>query len=166
MSTEKDKGGRPTDYEETFARQAFVACKRGGFSQRNLAELFGVHHSTIKNWMGEYPEFKESIDDGKKAHKVEAAFYKRAVGITYTETVTETIIGVDEIGEQKFARVVKEKKTKKFIPPDVRAGEIFLTNRDPERWKSKQNIEMTGANGGPVIMQVSTGVDRGPGESD
>ncbi|NDV19230.1 hypothetical protein GO013_07330 [Pseudodesulfovibrio sp. JC047] len=162
-----DKGGRPTEYDsEKHPRQALVACKRGGFSQRQLAELFDVDEKTIRNWLGRFPEFKDAVEDGKKLHKVEAAFFKRAVGIRYTETVTETLIGVTEIGEQSFARVVKEKKTKKFIPPDVRAGEVWMTNRDPERWKSRQNIEMTGANGGPVIMQISTGVERGPGERD
>ena len=36
------------------------------------------------------------------------------------------------------------KKLKKHIPPDVTAQIFWLKNRDPERWRDKQEIQHSG----------------------
>ena len=40
----------------------------------------------------------------------------------------------------------------KHVPPDPRAGEFWLTNRAPDRWKHKQNIEHNEATDSPLRL--------------
>jgi hypothetical protein len=46
--------------------------------------------------------------------------------------------------------VVTRVKVVKHYPPDTAACIFFLCNRDKDNWKQKNQIEHTGAGGGPI----------------
>lgn len=130
----KDKGGRPTDYQPEFARQALFVIEDSGFSMAKLCKLFNVARSTIYRWMEFNTEFSDAIRQGRKAFeglKIHRALVKRATGYRYTETVKEW----DPV--LKDYRVVK--KTAKQVAPDVNAIKHWQVNMDPKNWTDQKD---------------------------
>ena len=119
-----DGAGRPSLYKPEFAEQAYGLCLAGATNQE-LADGFGVAHSTIDNWLRKHSEFAQAVKrggalaDGKVAH----GLYSRAVGYTY-----ETTRVVLYKGEPVVLPYTVHK------PPDVRAGTFWLRNRRPDQW--------------------------------
>lgn len=164
----KDKGGRPTKYKPEYAEQAKDICRWGGFSQAKLAKVFGVDKKSITNWRKEFEDFDDAIRAGMDRFNMDLAeksLLKLVKGFRIKEKKYEQGKVLGDDGKETVEMVLVEERTKQ-IPPNVRAIETFLRSRDPERWPSKQNIELTGKNGTPVQMTIYTGVDRGPGDSD
>lgn len=125
----KNKGGRPTKYHASYAKQAFKLCLLGATDEQ-MGGVFEVNELTIRRWRKKYPKFCTAIKDGKiKADAVVAdSLYQRAKGYTHPE---EKIFCTDG----SVTRV----KTKKHYPPDTAAAFIWLKNR--AGWKDKQTQE-------------------------
>jgi hypothetical protein len=149
MKTKKGKMGAPPKYQEDFARMAEVACHDGA-TDKKLAELFGVCERTVNNWKRKHLDFLQSTQRGKDefdSNIVEYALKKISLGIHYTETTREAR---GENGE-----LVVTKKVRKFIPPNDRAIRFWLKNRQPNRWRDTQAVEVTGKEGGPVQQELT-----------
>lgn len=133
----KHPGGRPPDYKPEYAQMAQFCIEDSGFSMFKLAKLFKVSRSTIYRWIEGHQEFRDAVEkgrtvwDGLKIHK---SLVKRAVGFRYTETTQEA----DENGDMKTT-----KKVSKMFPPDVAAIKHWQVNRDPDRWKDRQDVHVT-----------------------
>jgi len=143
---EKNKGGRPPTYKEDYARQAYVACKNSGCTDPELAELFNVSRTSINNWKNEHPEFLDAIKRGKDEFDVATAencLKKRIEGYEYQEAKVVEVDGV----------VTRKEVTKKHIAPDVGALCFFLKNRNPERWRDKQDFLLSGDKDNPVALK-------------
>lgn len=142
--------GQPTKFQDKYIHFAYVACKEGGFTDLKLAELFKVSKATINNWKKDYPHFLDSIKKGKDewdCASAEKSMLKRVVGFRYTETTRE-------------ANIIKgglsiTKKVSKFIPPDVKACDIWLCNRNPKRWRKLKHVELTGKDGSALFANLS-----------
>ncbi len=104
MKEEKmNAGGRGiTGYRAEYDEQAYNYCLLGATNE-TLAEFFGVSATTIKKWMNKYPGFKESIRRGKDLADMEVArsLYRRAVGYSYEQVVTEYVRAADNQGESE-----------------------------------------------------------------
>ena len=124
---------RPTNYRNEYAEQARKLCLLG-YTDKQLADFFGVNERTINRWKSDYPEFCQSIKKGKEFAdgEVVESLYKRAIGIEYEEVELKTD------GQNKSKRVVK-----KLIPPDTTAQIFWLKNRQPKSWRDKQVTETT-----------------------
>ncbi|AUR91227.1 hypothetical protein NVP1228O_64 [Vibrio phage 1.228.O._10N.261.49.C1] len=129
--SESNPVGRPTKYKECYADIAAKACKLGA-TDVDLAEMFSVNQSTINEWKHRHPEFSESLKSGKRHcdAKVEDALYSRALGYEYEEHK-------EEVSEQGKKVTI----TKKQQAPDTTAQIFWLKNRQPERWRDKQQVE-------------------------
>ena len=133
--------GAPTKYKEEYAHQAYLYCKGCGATDIELAEFFKVSKATIENWKDKHDQFLDSVKRGKDFYDtgmVENALLNRALGMKITET---RISGGGSDDEAPSAiEVTKE------IPPDTGAAIFWLKNRNPARWRDKQEqvkIEMT-----------------------
>lgn len=150
----KNKGGRPTKFKNDYIRQAYVACKEAPFTDVKLAKLFNVSKATIANWKNEHPEFLESIKKGKDEWDcltAEKCLLKRVTGYRYTETTRE----LNPLSKDKDqAKMIITKKISKHVSPDVKACDIWLCNRHPERWRKLKHVELTGKDGDPLIVEV------------
>jgi len=130
-------GGRPTSYKPEFCGMAKLCIEDSGFSLIKLAKLFDVSRSTIYKWMEEHKEFSDTLEkardfyDGIKIHK---SLVKRAEGFAYNETTQE----VDKEGKMAIVR-----KVRKYFPPDIASIKHWQVNRDPEKWKDRQNIDLS-----------------------
>lgn len=124
-----DVGGRPSKYREEYARQARLFVERGA-TDRELAELFGVHRATIYRWKNEHAEFCDAVNARARETadaRVERAFYERCVGYEYES-------------ERVFCRdgLVTRVPVTEHVPPDPSACLNWLKNRRPDEWREKK----------------------------
>ena len=91
--------------------------------------------------MRDHKEFLDAIESGRDLWtnaKVKASLAKRAIGFRFTETTMEQQTD-KETGETKMVPV---RKVRKYVPPDVSAIKHWQTNRDPEKWRDKKDVDL------------------------
>lgn len=140
--------GRPTRYKEEFADQARKLCLLGA-TDIELAAFFGISTGTLDAWKKRHSEFLSSIKSGKDIADAEVAdrLYQRALGYSHKAV---KIMAVDKT-------VVREDYVEHY-PPDTQAASLWLRNRQPKKWRDKQDIEHAGKDGGPIQTETTTKV--------
>lgn len=132
----KSKGGRPTDYKESYNEQARKLSLLG-LTDKGLADFFDVAVSTLSLWKVKHPSFSESIRAGGQIAdaNVTASLYERAVGYSHKE---------DHIAVFQGAAVITP--TTKHYPPEPQAARYWLNNRQRKsnNWRDKQELELSG----------------------
>ena len=125
--------GQPTKYKLEYNELACNYCLLGA-TDKKLGEYFDVDESTINNWKIAYPDFFESIKDGRERAdaRVVQSLYKRATG--YTQRSQKAM---QYQGEVIIANVVEE------VPPDTTAAIFWLKNRQGKNWRDKQEVALT-----------------------
>jgi hypothetical protein len=123
---------RPSKYKIEYAEQAYKLCLLGA-TDKELADFFEVTESTLNLWKLNHNEFSESLKSGKfEADAVIASkLYHRAKGYEHPEIITATFQG--EITDMKTVT--------KHYAPDTTAAIFWLKNRQPAKWRDKQEIE-------------------------
>ncbi|MEW4414440.1 transposase [Clostridium sp. AN503] len=147
---------------------------RDGLTDEQLAERMNITPSTLYEWKKRYSEISESLKKGKEVVdiQVENALLKRALGYAYNEdkyiSVPMELAEYDEkltqymklyrfehpeatdselmlIKEQfpKTKMILAERKTKEVVP-DTTAQIFWLKNRRPDKWRDKQDMELSG----------------------
>jgi len=122
--------GRPTKYKKEYAQQAYKLCLLGA-TDADLASFFEVNEDTINEWKKVHLEFSESIKKGKEIADAEVAnkLYHRALGYEHPE---------DKIFNDSGKPLIVP--TIKHYPPDPTAAIFWLKNRQPGRWRDKQEF--------------------------
>lgn len=126
--------GAPTKYNSEYNEQVYKICLLGA-TDKDLADFFNVAESTINNWKKEYPEFLESIKRGKQIADANVAdrLYQRALGFEHDSEEIKVIEGD-----------IERVPVRKVYPPDPTSAIFWLKNRQPEKWRDKQEIENNG----------------------
>jgi hypothetical protein len=121
--------GRETAYKNSFAKVVEKMCHLG-LSDKELADFFEVSKQTLYTWKGKHPAFAEAIKRGKQVSDAEVAnkLYKRAIGYSHKE---------DKIFIHRGKPVVVS--TLKHYPPDTAAIKFWLTNKQKDIWKDRQD---------------------------
>lgn len=124
--------GRPTEYKEEYNLQAEKLCKLGA-TDKELADFFEVVESTINEWKLKHAGFSESIKKGKTLADAEIAesLYHRAKGYSHPDVDIKVIEG----------KIVMTDLTKHY-PPDTIAGIFWLKNRQKDKWRDKQEMDV------------------------
>jgi transposase-like protein len=164
MSERKGIGGRPTAYKEEYCQQAYVACADGGFTINKLAKLFSVAPSTIKLWMVKHEEFSASVKKGRDEFNLEVAeqcLLKRIKGFSYKETTKKLVKTTDASTGEATEEMKTIQTVSKAVAPDTTALIFFLKNRDPKRWRDKQDVQVSGAVVLSEIVNFIDGTSRG-----
>lgn len=114
-----------------------------------LAGRMGITRSTLARWKKDNSDISDAISrgrtDARACVEVEETLFRRATGYTvpvkkamkvktvqYDETTGRRISETEEIVE-----AIEEQ----HVPADVGAIRFYLTNRAPERWKNKVEME-------------------------
>ena len=136
----KHPGGRPTKYKPEYCEQVYKLCLLGA-TDSEIADFFEVDERTINNWKISYPEFFQSIKNGKEKADADVAnsLYNRAKGYE------QEVVKVFQFQGQPIVVPVTEK-----VAPDTGAAIFWLKNRHPKRWRDR--VEHTGADGGPIAI--------------
>lgn len=124
--------GRPSLYKKEYAEQAHKLCLLGAID-KEIGDFFGVSEQTINSWKTRYPAFREALTVGKSQADAEVAtrLFQRALGYSHPEEK----IFCSAQGE------VTRVETNKHYAPDTTAAIFWLKNRQPERWRDKQEVE-------------------------
>lgn len=115
----------------------FVDC--GGASRKDLCAYLKITLKTLENWLKK-PDFFEAIEEAKRdfratvEKKIVQSLARAAMGYEYEQVIEKTVKGV----------IVEVTKKNMRVEPNVGAGIFLLTNIAPERWKNRQNKEVTG----------------------
>lgn len=137
---EKKKRGRPSLFKPEYCDQVTKLCRLGA-TDIDLAQFFGVTHTTLNSWKASHPEFLASLRAGKIEADMQVAnsLFKRATG--YVVEVEKVI------GRGESRKVVKLNVA---VEPDTQACMFWLKNRRKDQWRDKQDHEITGKDGGPI----------------
>ena len=147
--TEKKKLHGNTSYKEVYNSIALNLCKLGA-QDKDLADSFSVDVRTIDNWKVSYPEFFQSIKEGKTFYDtglIENALKRKALGYEYEEVKEES----------EGDKVTKKTVTKKHLAPDTGAIALYLKNRASGDWKDK--VEHTHIDSSTLADVVSSAAD-------
>lgn len=136
MSEETPKIGRPSKFDES-KKEIMEKLYKRGFTDAEVAEIIGVTDRTINNWKIERPSFFQSLKDWKvdADRQVERALYERACGYNAPEE--------KQFFDPKNKEVITHQAIKHF-PPDPTSMIFWLKNRQPKKWRDKQEVENTG----------------------
>ncbi|SIQ87738.1 hypothetical protein SAMN05880574_13012 [Chryseobacterium sp. RU37D] len=131
MKKEKIKDGAPTKYKEEYNDQVRKLCLLGS-TDKDIASFFGVTETTINNWKLEYPNFFESIKEGKEYADANVAdrLYQRALGFEHDSEEIKIVEGN-----------IKRIPVRKVYPPDPTSAIFWLKNRKAVAWRDKQENE-------------------------
>ena len=105
---------------------------RDGLTDEQIAQNMGIAPKTLYRWKEQYCQICQSLKRGKEVvdRQVENALLKRALGYKYDEVTIE--------------KGVETKRVTKEVVPDTTAQIFWLKNRRPDKWKDKQDVEVSG----------------------
>lgn len=138
------KRGRPASYKTEYAAQAAKLCALGA-TDFELADFFGVDTRTIYRWKNTQSDFCQAVTCGKDLadERVERALFNRAVGYSFE---SEKVF--------QFQGVVVRAPTIEHVPPDPSAAKLWLTNRRPEAWREKQEVDHRSSDGSMSPIRI------------
>ena len=135
-------------FKEDYIEQARKLCTLGAIDE-DLAEFFNVTVRTIYNWKNDYPNFADTLRESKLAldTKVVRSLFERATGYTHTDYKFATHGG----------KITDVREYQKHYPPETAAIIFWLKNRQPNLWRDKQHMELSGS---ITAERLSEGRDR------
>jgi len=150
--------GRPTKFKEEYIHQARIAFGEG-FTDVKFCEMLNIGRRTFNDWRQAHEEFSKAVQEGKDefdTDRVEASLKKRALGFRYTEKTREPCIirKKGETPEIVDLQLSVTRTVTKVIPGDTTAQIFWLKNRRRERWKDIKATEISGADGGPIPIDL------------
>jgi len=125
--------GRPTKYNPDYEPMIKLMAEKGA-TDAEMAKAVGVTFQTFNNWKKAKPKFFESLKDWKITADlaVEQALYKRACGM-----------------------VVRDGDKDRELPPDATSMIFWLKNRQPAKWREKQD-NGEGEESQPLQITINT----------
>lgn len=101
-----------------------------GYDTAAIAKKIGVSEKTLLMWCSKYPEINEAVHSGGDMadRLVEKALFKRAVGYTQTERVSQ----LSKEGDMELVKVVE-----KEVMPSTTAQIFWLKNRCGYEWDGR-----------------------------
>ena len=140
-------GGRPSKFPEG-QESAIKKLVLMGASDEDLAEAYNVTFQTVNNWKKDRPSFFESLKGWKEEADtaVERSLYQRACGYQTTEIRTAVHEGM----------ITDVQSVPKHFPPDTTACIFWLKNRQPNNWRDKREVDLSGEVG---ILEINLGGD-------
>ena len=137
-------------------------CKhlRQGSSIKSACAAVGISRETFHKWKKEKSDFSDKAAKAMAIpdRKVENAMYKSARGYSYTETEYKAVQVKEKI------KHIPIKKTRKIIQASVGAQKFILINRNPEEWRDKQDLNLSGDMNITVISAIPRKKDNAASE--
>lgn len=129
--------GRPSSYRNEFADKAYKLCLLGA-TQEEIADLLCVSLQTLYTWREKHPEFMEAFTRGKQDADANVAnrLYQRAMGYSHEAVKIFMPAGSNEPVYAPYTE---------HYPPDTQAASLWLRNRQPAKWRDKQEHEHSGS---------------------
>ena len=150
INNKKNPVGRPTKYLPVYAEQAKKLAIKG-LIDKEIYNILGISEVTGIEWKKKYPEFNKALNEGKRNinQEVENKLIDLALGYEFDSEQIVIVSDGSQIGSH-WERV----PVKKRIEPNLGAIKEWSWNRNPNRWKNKQSIELSNENNEPFIIEI------------
>ena len=117
-----------------------------GLTDAEIARSMGIRRETLSVWKKQHPNVSNAIKRGRllACEVIENALFKRATGMTLTETVTtEEFEGTLEDGKPHSGSIKQTERTiTREVPPDTGAIIFYLKNRMPDRYADRRETKV------------------------
>ena len=121
-----NKNGPKCQYDHNRHPVLIKWMSRNGLTDREIAQEFGISSRQLYRWYKIYPELCQSKEDKNMADiRVEESLLKLALGYDVEES---------EVVATNGGRTMQIKKTKRHVPPSLKACRMWLMNRQPDKW--------------------------------
>lgn len=134
---------RKGKYEDWLTEEGLLKIEgwaKDGLNDEQIAHNIGIGVRTFYTWLSKYKQLKHVLKQSKEVvdREVENALLKSAIGYYLDEE------RIDSEGNVYPVR--------RFVPPNTTAQIFWLKNRKPNEWRDKKQTELTGANGGNLVI--------------
>ena len=134
---------RKGKYEDWLTEEGLLKIEgwaKDGLNDEQIAHNIGIGVRTFYEWLSKYKQLKQVLKQSKEVvdREVENALLKSATGYYVDEE------RIDSEGNVYPVR--------RFVPPNTTAQIFWLKNRKPNEWRDKKQTELTGANGGNLVI--------------
>lgn len=138
--------GRPSEYKPEYVTKVLEMAERGA-TDVEIADCFDVSVRTLYRWKAEHEDFRQALKVAKDVadERVERSLYQRALGFEHDAVK----IFVSKEGG------VTQVPYREIVPPDTTACIFWLKNRKKAEWRDKQDHEVTGAGGTPLLPTIT-----------
>jgi len=123
-------------------------------TDQELAGKLGITRSTLALWKKTNSDISDAVSRGRAdvhaCEQVEKTLLERSLGYTIQ---VQKAIKVRRVEYDNFGKRILEKEDVVYatedqhVPADVNAIKFFLTNRAPERWANRVEMEAAISNG-------------------
>lgn len=130
---------------------------QAGKTMKQIASKLGVGESTLYAWSASKPDFREALAASRSVadELVEIAMFQRAVGYRHPAV---------KIHFDKESGKFMTYRYTEIYPPDTTAGQFWLKNRKPKKWKDVQKVEHdVGTNLAEALRKGRERVDKDKG---
>jgi transposase-like protein len=150
-----NKGGYGVTKYEPEMDQTVFQLAREGLSIAQIAEELGVSRPTVDNWRKIHKSFCAALDMGRELvdDQVENALFKRALGYSHPD-----------VHISNFQGEITVTPITKHYAPDTGAAKLWLTNRRPDKWRERTEVETRGSltlEAGDSILGMLTRIRAG-----
>ncbi len=146
-------------YTKKMVDRIVEFVKTDTFTVAEICVKVGISRRVWYQWVDEHPEFAQALEDAARERldklvlEAKKSLMKKVKGYDAQETKVTTVPSgkLDVDGKTPIPKIKEQITTTKHVAPDTGAIIFVLTNGDPEHFKNRQNAELTGANGEPLI---------------
>lgn len=143
--------GRPTKLTPDVHEKIVAAIRAGNYIE-TAAHYAGVAPGTVFRWL------KEADEPGAHRAKVE---FREAVNHARAESEMRVIGQIQRVimGGQVLRETTRKlpdgttETERSYAPPDGRVALEFAARAFPDRWARRAALEVTGADGGPIVVE-------------
>jgi hypothetical protein len=142
--------GREPKYQPWMNDVAKRLAKEGKID-KEIYIILGISEVTGISYKKKYLEFLKSLTEGQRNinQEVENRLIDLALGYEYDAEKPIVVSDGNQIGSHVEIIKYKEK-----LHPNLGAIKEWNWNRNPNRWKNKQSIELSNENNEPFIIEI------------
>lgn len=128
--------------KETLVRR--IAAK--GATDDEFETMYGLPKGTVLAWRRQFKGFDRALEQGRTQVDGDMLFalYRNGIGYEFQE---EQAVG---------GRNPRVMEVKRYKPGEFSAQKYWLNNRLSADWRSRERLEHTGADGGPIGVRTES----------
>lgn len=159
----KHAGGRPSSYDAKRCPTVAWWMSVKGANDVEIAHALGIGKTTINKWKKDYPEFANSLKDGKEHANSQVA--RSMFDACFDHTIEEERTILKRNKETGQPEVISVERTKRVIPANTLAQQVWLYNRDGESWRRNPDA-VKGESGRDPLLNYLDGLKDAKEEAD
>lgn len=145
-------------YSKKLVERICDLIREDSYTVDEICKIVGLSRSTFFEWKKNKPDFSDAIKAAEEELRstllaeCERSLRKLINGYTVEEKKTVTVdSGKKNTDGIPIPKIKEQTITKKHFQPNLGAIIHYQTNNDPDRWKNKQSMEVTGKDGKDLV---------------